>query len=370
MKRLASLPLFVTAMLMLLALAFLSVVLPDRNFSNMENRPLVSLEQPSTNNILSGRWMQQAEDYAADQFPFRDFFVQLNLAKEQALLQTEHAEIVIGNNGRLFYRADRMPTNTAYAANIQAIGKLAKASNLPVSLVVIPQSTQLYQAQLPAFYPLEDMGYHTLETLARDQGLTFVPSLQALKNAAQTWNTHYRTDHHLTWHGARAVAEAVLANWQLPLVPPDSIVSIADFLGSYYTRAPLPFLQPETMTYGQYDNLTVYLDEVAKSGLTDPDLMKNNNKYAALLFNNPGYLRIQNSQQKEGALLVIRDSNANVLLPAIAQHFRRVEVLDLRFFSGNLMAFVQQKEVQQILCLFGADVFATDRNLALQMAGI
>lgn len=365
-----SVPLFVSSMLLLLAFAVISVVLPDRSVSDMENRPLTVLQQPQLTTILNGNWMKQAEVYTSDQFPFRDFFVQLNILKERMLLQTEHKEVILGKEGHLFERGDRLPARPAAQSNINAIESLMRKTGLPVDLVIIPSSTQIYWNMLPAFYPLADAGVDQILEQAKKHSISTILVQETLQTASLSDTAYYYTDHHLTWHGAKAVVQEILSKWGLEYIEPDEVIKKEGFLGSFYSRAPFPFVKADCLSYAHFDNLQLVIDGKAKTSLVDEKMLQGRNKYAALLHNNPGHLTILNNDIYKRVLFVIRDSNANIILPSLAQYFSRVEAVDLRFYSGNLLECIEESEADQILCIFGTDIFLTDRNLPLQLTGI
>ena len=67
-------PLFLIAVTLLLALPFAQAVLPDRTFSEMENRVLSQRPALTLSAISAGRWSDTFETYCADQLPLRIFF--------------------------------------------------------------------------------------------------------------------------------------------------------------------------------------------------------------------------------------------------------------------------------------------------------
>ena len=53
-------------------IAIASLLLPDKNFSEMENRNLRLLPELTMSKFASGRYMTEAESYASDQIALRD----------------------------------------------------------------------------------------------------------------------------------------------------------------------------------------------------------------------------------------------------------------------------------------------------------
>ena len=102
-------------------------------------------------------------------------------------------------------------------------------------------------------------------------------------------------------------------------------------------------------------------------GLWDADALGARDKYAALLYGNPARATLT-GETGTGTLLVLKDSYANALLPAVATHFARTEVVDLRYFNGDLAEIAKETEVEKVLCIYGMNTFLTDRSLALVAA--
>lgn len=363
-------PLFILACTLLLVLMVLSFVLPDREYSMLENRPLMQYEVPSLDSIASGKWMKRAEEYAAEQFPLRDQLVQINLAKEMLLLRTETNNIVRGRDNRLFERADQADAS-ALQGNTEALLALQQKTGLPLYLGIIPEASQVLKEALPPYYPLVNSWDLMSNRLGLLEGVQVINTQDELVHKQALEDTFYRTDHHLTWAGADSVYRAIAARMGLEAIDVQGhLRQSTGFLGSFYARAPYPFMDSETMAYADVGHLQLYIDGQLKDGLVDQELLARPNKYAALLYNNPGQLRIVNPAVGEGKLLVIRDSHANAILPSLAQHFAVIDALDPRFIQRDfdLSQWIQDQNYGGILCIFGSQTLLKNREMQLLLA--
>lgn len=63
----------------------LNLVLPDRQFSEQENRNLQTLPEFSFKSLFEGDYTSKFESYTTDQFTFRDEWITLKAASELAL---------------------------------------------------------------------------------------------------------------------------------------------------------------------------------------------------------------------------------------------------------------------------------------------
>ena len=239
------------------------------------------------------------------------------------------------------------------------MNKLATATGLPVSLLMIPLPGRCTE-DLPALYTL---GRHTLVCAIREDAgqVAWIDPLDALLQAKGSEPLYYRTDHHLTAAGADVVYRALADAWGLRPQQPDSLLESPGFYGSFYARAPTPLIKPDTLTFSLYKGIQVLIDGNDTGGLYDEALLKGRSKYAALLHNNPPRLTLINPEG-EGVLLVLRDSYASAMLPAIARHFARVEAIDPRYYSDDLPALCAEQKVERILCIYGLNALTNDRN--------
>ena len=96
-----------TVLLFVIPLALgliLFVALPDKDFSEEENRSLQTLPKLTWKSLSEGKYGQQMNSYFADQFPARDALVGLKGVAELALGKGENNGVVLGKDGQLAVR--------------------------------------------------------------------------------------------------------------------------------------------------------------------------------------------------------------------------------------------------------------------------
>ena len=71
----------------------LNLVLPDRTFSEQENRALQTLPSFSFARLFSGRYTSEFETYTVDQFAFRDSWTALKARSELAVGKKENNNV-------------------------------------------------------------------------------------------------------------------------------------------------------------------------------------------------------------------------------------------------------------------------------------
>ncbi len=77
----------VIPLLFILAMLILHLTLPEKTFSKEERRYLAQWPVFHTEGIIDGSYVTKVETYFSDQFPFRNFWVQIQEGSNQILLK-------------------------------------------------------------------------------------------------------------------------------------------------------------------------------------------------------------------------------------------------------------------------------------------
>ena len=81
------------------------LVLPDREFSEQENRYLTQFKAPTLDSVFgeNGQFMADFEKYVNDQFPLRDQWIQLKAWSERLLGKQENNKVYFGTDGQTLF---------------------------------------------------------------------------------------------------------------------------------------------------------------------------------------------------------------------------------------------------------------------------
>ncbi len=79
----------------------LHLVLPDREFSKVENRTLKQAPHLTMASIKDGSFMKDLTGYLEDQFPGRDQFIRLKAQMERVLFRMENNDVYIRSRENL-----------------------------------------------------------------------------------------------------------------------------------------------------------------------------------------------------------------------------------------------------------------------------
>jgi hypothetical protein len=160
---------------------------------------------------------------------------------------------------------------------------------------------------------------------------------------------------------------------------PDEEV-LSSFLEQFYARATsvppqvlVPFALPDqadleaflALQRGGPVHLSVPTEGIETDHLIFPEEAQTYDGYAVYLKGNHGLLEISSPEAETGETLVVfKDSFANCFLPFLAQHYRRIDVVDPRYFYDDLATLITVDEPQEVLFLYNANTLFADTALA------
>ena len=131
-----------------------STALPDKDFSELENRNLAKVPELSWETLKTGDFMTDAEEYTADHIVGRDFWVALKAWCERLSGKQE-------NNGA-YFAGDALinrveePDMDKLIESVGHVNKLAENVDVPVYFGIIPSSAAVWADRLPYGAPTAD----------------------------------------------------------------------------------------------------------------------------------------------------------------------------------------------------------------------
>lgn len=334
---------------------------PKQTYSQEENRPLQSLPKLTLNTICDGSFMQKFGGYVGDHFPLRTQLVSLNTGLRLLTGQRDFASdytdspadggVYIGKGGRLYdvLLPDR---SGIFEKNSDALAEFAEASNVPFCLLPVPSSTQEQPQNLPTSAPNYDQRgeLHQLQAAAAGK-FTVVDIFNAL--SLNNGDFYFRTDHHWNTDGAYIGYCALAGAMGFTPVPQTDFEYRScpePFFGSLYSKAVFPFARPDTLIL-PYDkkncNITCESGDETRSGIYWEEYLTQKDKYSAYLGGNFAVAVVRNPEAEGGKLLLLKDSFANSMVPYLAASFSEIDLIDLRYYSGDLYQYMKQNNIRQ-----------------------
>ena len=362
---------FITVLFCLFIFGFgiAQFVLPDKEFSEQENRYLSQFEAPTLSSLKSGEFMEDFEDYVIDQFPLRDQWIQLKAWCERMLGKQENNSVYLGTDGNTLFAQYTRPSPEDLAKRVEYVNKLAGNVDVPVYFGLIPDKSFVWADRLPANAPLVDDG-SVLEDAAGlvSDKVNWID----LSGALSGDDVFYRTDHHWTTMGAHQGYEALMLamNGMVTLLSSNDLKLVSDsFYGTTYSSSGAGWVTPdEIYTWideGSYKVTSYHTGSPAEGQLYDESFLAKKDKYSMFLGGNQPLCVIENEHSDGGRLLLIRDSYSDSLAPFLGLDYSEVHLWDLRYNRMSLKTYIAENNIDQVLVLYSNSNFATDGNLAM-----
>lgn len=362
--------------------------LPQRTYSQEENRYLTTMPKVTREGVLSGETQQALSDAAADQFPLRDGWTHFAMCCRYLMCKREANGVYIGADGQLFEKKiDSDLSLKNYCTNLQYITTMAADSGADVSVMLIPSAGTVLSAQLPTravLYdptPYEEAGAQQCEA----ESVRWVQTKDDLARVAHDGAraVYFHTDHHWTTYGAYVGARTYLQTRHrqtADLSEYDVQTVSEDFRGTLYSKiAGFPQVESDVLELPMRlpSQLRVESDGAPAdavsadgshkkpqlSGIYDLSKLEQKDKYAVYFGGNYGSLTITNPEAEGGGrLLLIKDSYANSMVPYLCDSYGQITMIDLRYYNGSMPHLVAEGWDDILVC-YEMSNFIAERNI-------
>lgn len=355
-------------LLLLCVPLFTNIFLENKVFSALENRVLTQKIPLSSELLSSGVLSERVEAFVQDQFPFREFFINIKSDGETLLQKGENNGVYLGRDGYLFIKGT-VYDEKILQENLEAIKVFEESLRDKLSILLVPPSSLVLQDKLPTYYvPVlqKDQYDHVLSAL-KDTGMI---NLEEVLTGENQQPTYFKTDHHWTQWGAYLGYEALMHSMgKKPVDIKDYVVDkVEDFKGSFYAKYRGHLLAGEPFVYYEKHLAQLKVELVSENILQRSvffkEHFKERDKYAAYLNGNFPLITLKNPEAlyKE-KVLVLKDSQANAMAPFLADTFQEVHYMDLRYYNLSLKAYMEEEGFDQVILLYGLDSVGEESSL-------
>lgn len=349
--------------LFLAGMAAVSLLCPDRSFSELENRNLRPVPELTVNRFTSGRYMLEAEEYVSDQIALRDGWVAIKALGEKITGKQENNGIYFAAGDTLIRRIDE-PDPEILTKNIETMNAFLSETDAKVLFGLIPSAADIWRGRLPAGAPSADEKRWIQEICGRVEAPSV--DLHSILACRSDEEIYYRTDHHWTSLGAFYGANAILKSLGMEELELDHYTprSVSDsFRGTNHSSAGAWWTEPDT--------ITAYIPEEGKTVISNftgreepgrlyvPEQLEVKNKYAYFLGGNQPLCVIR-SQSGGPKILVIRDSYSDCLAPFLTERFGEVHLFDLRYNRLSVLDYVREQGIDTVLVLYSFETYITE----------
>ncbi|MEW9097035.1 MAG: DHHW family protein [Clostridiaceae bacterium] len=348
-----------------------NVIIPQRKFSESENRVLQEKPRFSLDKLLKGKYTSDYEKYVADQFPIRDFWIGVKSSTERVMGKKDNNGVYLGKDGYLFQIFNK-PEEKDFKTKIENINSFSSQNKeINKYFMLVPNSIEILEDKLPMFASPEDQKLYIDKVQnSLDKSINFVDVYSPLKDKKNEY-IYYKTDHHWTTKGAYYAYEALASAMNFtPKEEEDfNITKVSeDFYGSMYSKSGFRGLEPDSINLylpKNKQNLIVSYSDKDKnsSSIYTMDNLNKKDKYTVFLDGNHPVVKISTEVKNDKKLLIIKDSYANSFVPFLLDHFNEIYMVDLRFYNENLNDLINKNNIDNLLILYNVNTFFEDASI-------
>ncbi|MGL5752454.1 MAG: DHHW family protein [Paraclostridium sp.] len=323
----------------------ITLITPDKKFSEAENKILQKLPKFNFDNIVSTKFMSDFDKYASDQFPLRVDFIKLKNIYSYIVGQREFREIYISEDNRLLekfvFDKDIVDSNVMDISSIS--NNLDNKYNIKSTFMIIPTSIAFYEDSLKSYMTTDSqvdaLNYISSKYLNSSNGSSFYTPFEVL-NSNKSDYIYFNTDHHWTQLGAKLAYEDLYKT----IVNDNPNPVTHDFYGTYYSKAILDFIKPDTIyAYENFNNFSIHMDfSYNYPTLYDISKLEGKNKYQYFLHGDPAIGTIVGNVNLDKEILIFKDSFAHSFIPFLTSNYSKIHFVDPRYYNLDLDKYIKE----------------------------
>ena len=341
MKKRTGLAPLIAISAILLALSVGSFFLtPDRAFSENENRYLQLTPKLTWDNVMSGKFMTDAENYTGDQILLRDVWTATRSLLQRAEGKEDISGTYLGADGRYFAKVtddsfdwNSLVKNAGYVRDF-----FDANSGKPCTALIVPSPAGVLRDALPENAPYfdEDRAFTALSDTLGDTLLDSRQTLSAVDDP------YYHTDHHWTTMGAQAVYGQWAAATGHTARSYDLTLASDHFRGTLYSKVLLPDSVYDSVYYAPEITAESVVCDGEDGTLYDLSALEQKDKYELFLGGNYGKAVITTGVENGRHLLLVKDSFANSFVPFLTGDYETITMIDLRYYRDSMQSLADE----------------------------
>ena len=358
-------------MVFVVIFALINIVVPDRLYSQEENRALMQHPSASGRDLADGSYFSDLETSYSDQFVLRDKWVMLQANLARLTGRTELNDVFIGKKKYLMAKPV-VPDETRTAAITDAINAFRAAhEKLNTQVMLVPDAANILKDKLPKYTPLHDqVADLTAFSQKLDPEITWLDALSPLQ-AHGSEEIFYHTDHHWTSAGAKYVFEynahdmgisSVLRDYDRYVVSDEFEGTLAAKTGLHRTKDAIEVYTPLGTDVEYYVS---YPDTNEKStSMFHSEALDQKDQYTVFFGGNHPLVEIHTTADTTRSLLVFKDSYANSFLQFLYPYYKNIVLIDPRYYYDNAEPLISTHGITDVMILYSADTLFEDTSLA------
>ncbi len=339
--------------------------IPDRFFSETENRTLAQKPAFSIQGWLDGSYQKNYEAYVTDQFPWRDRWIAAKTGTQRLSGKKDSNGVYFAPQNTLVERHTQESVDTGKAERkvrrmMEQAQKIQDMVEGRVGVMLVPSAEAVQVQRLPAFAAgFDQAGWiRQIQKQAAQTGILAPDALSSLA-AHGGEEIYYGSDHHWTTLGAFYGYQAFAESFGLSspsLAEYERTVVKEDFWGTLQAKVNLP-VRPDKMEVfarrgeGEHETAFVYEDRREISCYFGQRL-GTKDAYAFFLDGNYPVVRICGDGAQDRSILLIKDSYANCFAPFLTRDYKTIWLVDPRYYRRDLAEAVAEYAPTDVLYLY------------------
>ncbi len=313
---------------------------PDRAFSENENRYLQLTPRLTWDNVMSGKFMTDTENYTSDQIILRDVWTAARSLLQRAEGKEDISSTYLGADGRYFAKVTDDSFDWAgLAKNAGYIRDFFDANgDKACTALIVPNPGGVLSDKLPENAPFydEDRAFAALSD-------TLVGALLDTRQALSAVDDpYYHTDHHWTTMGAQAAYEQWAAATGHAVRHYGLTLASDHFRGTLYSKVLLPDSVYDSVYYAPEITVDSVVCDGEDGTLYDLSALEQKDKYELFLGGNYGRAVITTGVENGRHLLLVKDSFANSFVPFLTGDYETITMIDLRYYRDSMQSLADE----------------------------
>lgn len=379
-----------------------SLSMKKSSVSEMENRKLAEFPVYSDSTLWNGKYFKGIETYYADNFPFRDKWMNVSTAL-RGKFGFESSEIKMydpGNDAEANEKTDTIKKEEVISGPLPDDGEVGEVkkkvfvfkkrafemfgggpamgksyANVINSYSRILPNVQVYSLIIPVALEFEiTEKYASLQKpnrpaieniyLSLDSNVKKVWAIDEIRKHRNEY-IYFNTDHHWTSLGAYYAYRAFCKEAGLIPVSLDTVASKvkSTFLGSLYrlTRDPGLKENPDSVRYYLFRDSVAFYTGSATIGAWAKSKMYGEgatgvNSYSVFLQGDLPIVKMETLQKNGRKIAVVKESYGNAFAPFLINNYEKVIVVDQRYYTGDFIGMLKAEGINELL--FINNIFA------------
>lgn len=357
--------------LFIFSFVIMLAAMPKKDFSESEKRVLAKFPKLTLESVKNGEFTNDFEIYLSDHFPFRDAFVGIDAYFGLALGKTGENGIYASKDGYLITEPSQFD-ETKLQKNAGYIEKFIEKTELPSSVIIIPQAGYVLSEKLPANHKEYNDSAIFDCVKSTVKSANFIDVRNAFESCKADTQIYYKTDHHLTSGGSMLVYGEFCKTNDYEEKEFSLIKSVDGFYGTTYSKSGFWLNKGDSVDIYGCDSGNTYsvtIDdgkgEKKYDSLYFESHLENKDKYPVFLDGNHAFVRIHNENVNNGKkLLIIKDSYAHCFTTFAAENYEEIVMVDLRYYKKSVNKLIHAEQFTEALFMFGAENISTSTDLA------